>query len=223
LSLTSPIFSALVLATFAGGSGPIPKEGELNPHVLRVFDSYPKDGSHGYWWPKGSAWEGTTRDLVYLGKKIASGDSEKRSYCSGITFEVFFRAYEEWCAEKKEPFRIGRLNAATIGDFRRAWYGSDGDRRCIYHALVDFELGTAVEKREEAKPGDFVQFWRHNGSGHSVIFLEWKRKGREIVGLRYGSTQGATNGIGVHTENFGDRGRAIDPAQVYLVRVGRKY
>src|SRR5262249_6260635 len=67
---------------------PVPVPGELNPAILRVFESYPQDGSHGYWWPKGSAWEGTTRDLFYLGRKIATGDPQKRSYCCGFTFEV---------------------------------------------------------------------------------------------------------------------------------------
>jgi hypothetical protein len=215
------LLETFLAVLLGGGDGPIPKLGELNSHILRAFESYPRDGSHGYWWPRGSSWEGTTRDLVYLGEKVATGDPRKRSYCSGFTFEVFFRAYESWCEEEKVPFRIGKLNAATIGDFRRAWYGSDGDRRTLAHALVDFELGTLVEKWEEAKPGDFVQLWRHDGSGHSAIFLEWKKNGSEIAGIRYGSSQKSTGGIGVAAEDFGDSGRAVDRNQVYLVRVGR--
>jgi hypothetical protein len=207
---------------------PLPAPGELNPLVVRVFESYPRDGSHGYWWPKGSPWEGTTRDLLYLGRKIATGDPQKRSYCCGFTFEVFFRAWEEWCGEKKVPFRIGDLNAETIGDFRRAWYGSDGDRRTLFHALVDARLGVPVEKWEEARPGDFVQFWRKNGTGHSAILLDWERRGREIVGIRFGSSQGSTKGIGVKSEFLREEAerraegeKGIDPAQIHIARAGR--
>ncbi len=225
---------AIPFAVLAAGArqdtrpAPIPEPAGLNPYVLRVFESYPRDGSHGYWWPKGSAWEGTTRDLVYLGTKIASGDPEKRSYCCGLTFEVLFRAWEEWCREEGRPFRIGDLTSETIVGFRRAWYGSDGDRRTVLHALVDYGLGSRVEDLEQAKPGDFVQFWRGNGTGHSAIFLAWERRGREIVGIRYGSSQGSTKGIGVKTEYLGEeaarrgeKGKGIDPAQLYLARVGR--
>src|SRR5262249_21005963 len=113
---------------------PLPAPGELNPYVVRLFESYPRDGSFGYFWPKGSAWEVTTRDLFYLGRKVATGDPQKRSYCCGFTFEVFFRAWEEWCEERKVPFRLGALDAERVVEFRRAWYGSDGDRRTVLHA-----------------------------------------------------------------------------------------
>src|SRR5687768_5150867 len=111
VSLSAVIFSFLI-ATAIGGEPPsaVPKVGELNSVVLQVAESYPKDGTHKYFWPKGSGWAGTTRDLFYLGKKVADGDPEKRAYCCGLTFEVLFRAWEVWAAKKKKiDFRIGGL------------------------------------------------------------------------------------------------------------------
>jgi hypothetical protein len=49
-----------------------------------------------------------------------------------------------------------------------------------------------------------VQLWRWSGSGHSVIFVNWVRdENQQITGMRYWSSQRATNGIGYRTEYFG--------------------
>ena len=77
-----------------------------------------------------------------------------------------------------------------------------------------------VDVRVKTGPGDFVQLWRHDGSGHSVIFLDWVRDGEALVGLRYWSTQTTTNGIGEAVERFGTEGRAIDRAAFHLCRPG---
>jgi hypothetical protein len=198
------------------------QEEPLNDLVVQVLKSYPTDGSHGYYWPRGSDWEGTTQDLVYQGTKVCTGDAKKRSYCCGLTFEVFFKAYEKWCAAKKKEFRIGDLDADGLTEFRLQWYGAsrknpDRKKLCL-EAVVTAKLGRAIEKLEDARPGDFVQLWRRDGSGHSVIFVEWVRSGGRITGLQYWSTQGATKGIGYHTEKFGEK-KGIDPDHLYIVRV----
>lgn len=194
----------------------------LNETVLEVMKKYPTDGSYGYYWPRGSDWEGTTQDLVYGGTKICTGDAKKRSYCCGLTFEVFFKAYETWCAAKKKEFRIGDLDADGLTEFRLQWYGAskkNPDRRklCL-EAVVSAKLGRAVEKFEDARAGDFVQLWRHDGSGHSVIFVDWVRSGAKITGLKYWSTQGSTKGIGVNTESFGEK-KGLDRERLHIVRV----
>lgn len=50
-----------------------------------------------------------------------------------------------------------------------------------------FHIGTHISNLYEAIPGDFVQFWRTNKSGYSVIFLEWEKNANEIVGIKYWS------------------------------------
>ncbi len=205
----------------------VPGEGALNADVLAVLATYPADGSHGYYWPKSGDWAGTTRDLDYGGTRVASGDAEGRAYCCGLTFEVFFRAWERWCAREKRPLRIGALDGAGVIQLRKLWYGSDEEvgeenvRRTMQHALVSTGLGVAVEPKD-ARPGDFVQLWRSSGSGHSVIFRGWRKDARgRITALRYWSTQKSTDGIGENEEKLTTAGGKVLLGQTYIVRVGR--
>ncbi len=220
-----PVAVALCAALAAASEKPVvPPAGEFHEALLAVIATYPTDGTHAYWWPKDSAWAGTTRDLVYQGQVVAEGDPQGRCYCCGLTFEVFFRAWEKWCTDRKRTFRIGDLTAEALLAMRGLWYGSgaDGDRTLIRHALVTHRLGFAVDSLADARPGDFVQFWRKSGSGHSVVFQAWVRGADGgIRGIRYWSCQKATQGIGVREEEFGGE-QGVDPAQVYVARVGLK-
>lgn len=205
---------------FAKDPAPLPTADEFHACVLAIVKGYPTDGTNGYYWPKGSDWAGTTRDLMYEGRKVADGDPQGRCYCCGLTFEVLFRAWEKWCADHKAPFRIGDLSADDLLKFRGLWFGNDGNRKMIPHALEEFKIGHAVERLEDALPGDFVQLWRKSGSGHSVVFLGWtKDPAGKISGIRYWSSQKATNGIGEREEAFGGEA-GVDPEQVYVARVG---
>lgn len=216
------VLTAVVLGctALAKDPAPLPPADDFHACVLAIVRTYPTDGTHDYYWPKGSDWAGTTRDLTYDGRKVADGDSQQRCYCCGLTFEVLFRAWERWCVDGKRPFRIGDLSADDLLRFRSLWYGNDGNRRMIPHALEEFKLGRSVERLEDAQPGDFVQLWRKSGSGHSVVFLGWKRDADgKIAGIRYWSSQKATHGIGEREEAFGGE-TGVDPEQVYVARVG---
>lgn len=227
---------------------------ELREYVLAVLDSYPRDGSHAYWWPRGSeapkGWIGNSKDLHYGGALLYPGDARKRGYCCGLTFEVFFEAWRRATEARGEKFRIAGLDANGVHALRRAWFGAKIGDPCIRDALVERGLGFEIEDRRRARPGDFVQLWRTNGSGHSVIFLRWiwglratssERPPRPaIVGLEYWSTQKSTRGIGVRREYFvapGDpRGtrvptkprkekpseRRVCPDSTYIVRAGSR-
>ncbi len=201
----------------------VPSEADFSKLVLSVVKSYPTDGTHKYYWPKGDSWPGTTCDLEYQGAKACEADPEKRCYCCGLTFEVFVKAWKAWCEAKKLPFAMPGVDGEGIVDFRADWFGSTGDKRTtLQHAVVCRGLGRAITRIEEARPGDFVQFWRNNGTGHSVVFLEWKKGGDgKLKALKYWSAQKSTDGIGEREERLsGDDG--IDPAQVHIVRVGCK-
>lgn len=223
---------AVALGSAVGEATPgdaplVPKPGGLNAHVLAVIKTYPTDGSHGYWWPKGSSWAGTTRDLAYQGATIAHGDGQGRCYCCGLTFEVFFRAWERWCESKRQPFRIGDLDVSGVKRLRRLWYGSDSSvgeenvRRTLQHALVSLGLGEVVP-HDRARRGDFVQLWRSSGSGHSVVFLRWLRNSRrQIVGIRYWSSQPSTDGIGTREESLEGHGGGVLLDQTWVARPGR--
>lgn len=185
---------------------------DLNIEVLKVMRQYPIDGSYTYWWPKDSSWEGTTQDIVYRGQKICTGDPQKRSYCCGLIFEVYMKACERILLARD-------FSADDAHELRLRFFGDSkltrDTRRLVQHALVSRGLGTAVAQ-EDARQGDFVQFWRHSGSGHQAIFIEWMRKKGAIVGLRYWSTQKSTNGIGVNVERIDNEGIKRD--EIYIVR-----
>lgn len=220
----------LVILLFLGSSAasvgrttarePIPPAGEFRKHLLAVIASYPTNGSMGYWWPRGKGvrWGGTTRDLVYGKRLVARGDRKRRSYCSGLTFEVFYRAWKRWCASRDIPFSIAGMSYVQVKDLQRRWYGANGDKRCSQGAIVSKQIGALVPHARLRK-GDFVQLWRRNRSGHSVVFIAWVRDGKgRRTGIRYWSTQPGTKGIGYRVEHFrGPRG----VTQVLGARVGR--
>jgi hypothetical protein len=201
----------------------LPSEDELSKHVLEVARSYPTDGTHRYFWPKGSTWTGTTRDLFYEKERVCDGDAEKRCYCCGLTFEVFFRAWEAAAKKAGKDFRIGDLDAAGVHKLRRDWFGIDeNDRKTCQRALTERGLGHAVPL-DRARAGDFVQLWRADKSGHSVVLLAVERdKDGAPSALRYWSTQKSTNGIGERVEKIGHTGHAVLVDEVFAVRAGRK-
>ena len=200
----------------------LPEAKAFHEHVAQVIDGYPTDGTHGYHWPRKGTWLGFTRTLRYGGEVLGKGDAKARCHCSGLTFEVFFRAWERWCAAEKRPFRILDLDLEGVRALVRDWFGVTGDRATLHTAITRRDLGWRIEDREKAQPGDFVQLWRHSGSGHAAIVRGWVRKDGKIVGIRYWSTQSSTRGIGEREERFGKEGASVKPDELYLVRVGRK-
>lgn len=216
----------------------VPSPDALTPYILAVLESYPSDGSHAYWWPKGSeapkGWVGNARDLHYDGELVYKGDAKGRCYCCGLTFEVFFEASRLLAAHEGRDFRIGDLDRKGVEALRRRWFGSKAGDACARAALVDSGLGFAVDF-DAARPGDFLQFWRANGSGHSAIFLRWvygfevdAKSGKQRAvrrGFEYWSTQKSTKGIGVRREFFAasdsDKGAGVLRSATYLARAGR--
>lgn len=187
---------------------------ELNPYVLSVLQRYPVDGSHAYYWPREGSWEGTTQDLVYAGTRLTQGDPLRRSFCCGLTFEVYVRALLEAAGGPVEG-----LSAADLHELRLRFFGDSaaGERRRLCQfGFESLRLGAAVAELSQARAGDFIQFWRDSGSGHSAIFINWEWKGDEIVGLTYWSSQSSTRGIGYHSERIGPGG--IRPDELYLAR-----
>ena len=82
--------------------------------------------------------------------------------------------------------------------------------------LESLGLGQSITDLEDARAGDFVQLWRHDGGGHSAVFINWVRRKGEIVGLTYWSPQSATRGIGYHTEWIGPEG--VKREEIYVGR-----
>src|SRR4051812_36132606 len=183
-------------------------EGATPGDVVKIARSFPDGG--GYEW-KGS---GVPEDIRFDGTMILP--KGKATYCSGFTFAVAMKSAGE----------RGLLSGKSVDDiraFQKQWYGStkeSAETQCAY-ALEKLGIGRAV-KQDDAQAGDFLQLWRTNKSGHSVVFLEWIREDGQPIGIKYRSTQKSTNGIGDRTEYFADvpgHEGSVDPQRLYFGRL----
>ena len=217
-SLSGLILIVMFGAT-AGTDVPLPDSADFAHHVLQTIATYPTDGTHAYYWPKHGSWQGVTRDIAYEGRVVAQGDPQGRCHCSGLTWEVFMRALDAYNREHT-PKVLNAWTNEEVQRFRFLWFGSDGNKQCIHNAVLTFAIGFAIKDKNDAAPGDFVQFWRGTGSGHSVVFDRWVRDPEgNITALRYWSTQKKTNGIAYNTETVGGK-KGIDLNKTYIVRIG---
>lgn len=198
---------------------------EFNKIVLEVIKKYPTDGTHQYWCPKRGegSYSGSTRDLYLCGKRVMTGEPQKRTYCCGLTLEVFLVSYEKWL-EKHGGENASLISPDNWQRFQRLWFVENTNGPGPSASLEEFHLGHTIEP-DMALPGDFVQLWRtpKEGkkvpTGHSVIFLNWVRdKADKIEGMHYWSTQEGTNGISERTEYFGLNG-GIAVENTYFARV----
>ncbi len=197
-----------------------PDASDFNAIVVGYLETYATDGSNGYYWPSGSDWSGTTRDIWYQEVLVAEGDRDGRCFCVGLTWEVYMRAWEE---VDRSTGGDGSINGVSVDDlyvFRTDWFVRELDGAGPSEAFEHYGVGEELTDVSKFLPGDFVQFWRHSGSGHNVIFVDWLVEGGDIVGLEYWSTQSSTDGVGYNSERFGSSGSSIDRN---LVFAGRGY
>ncbi len=182
---------------------------ELNGDIVELAGAY--EGG-GYRW-KGS---GTPRRLVFQNHTILE-KSPVGTYCSGYTFTVAFEVLEKYQL-------LDGLTHDEVKQLQMMWYGAteqSAETQCQY-ALEQLQLGTSIPF-EDAGSGDFVQFWRNDGSGHSAIFREWivDDAGRHL-GLNYRSSQKITNGIGNREEYWGENQKQINIDRIYFARIQSK-
>jgi hypothetical protein len=184
---------------------------EPGKDVLAAARAIPDGGS--YVWTNGS---GVPRDIRYEGELILKAQ-EKGTYCSGFTFCVAMQAAEERGLLKGK-------SADAVRQFQKQWYGSTkeaAERQCAL-AVEQLGIGREVKSLADAQPGDFMQIWRTNKSGHSVLFLDWVREGDQIVGIKYRSSQKSTDGVGDRVEYFDDapgHDGKVDRRRTYVARL----
>lgn len=198
-----------------------PGESTVNDIILSKLTDYPTDGSYSYWWPDDSyGWGGNPSDLFYDDELFAQGDDLHRSYCVGITFEVFMRTFYELDSIYGLDGDLNGVSFDELDEFRKDWYVRDLYGTGIVEAMDNYGIGGRVTDWDEVRPGDIIQFWRHSGSGHNAIFIGWERDGAgTITGFTYWSTQGSTDGIGYNDEYFGTSGSRVDPNYFFVGRV----
>lgn len=200
--------------------GTAPQSSDYNAVVLDILAGYPTDGTHDYYWPDdGDGWYGTTRDVRYRGQLVAEGDPEGRCYCVGLTWEVMMRAFDEVDASTGGDGTLNGLSVGELSEFRVDWFVRELYGDGVVTALENYGVGEQVTSWDDVQAGDFVQFWRNSGSGHSVIFVDWETdSGGDIDGFRYWSTQSGTDGIGYNSEYFGTSGSSVDASTFFVAR-----
>ena len=178
--------------------------------VVTAARAYRAGGGFNVQW-KGS---GTPRPIDFNGERLlAKGDG---TYCCGYTFTVAMDVAKNRNLLKDKTF-------AQIRRFQKDWYGVSKESKetlCV-HAVKVLGIGIAVDHRS-AKAGDMAQFWRKDGSGHSVMFLSWIERSGKRIGLRYRSSQTGTDGIGDRTEYFSDsteEANGVDRKRTYFCRL----
>jgi len=196
-----------------------PADSEFPELMVDILETYPTDGSYDYWWPDDVDWGGNPSDIYYLDRLFASGDPRNRSYCVGMTFEVFMRAFDVVDDETAGDGTINGVPFAELYELRTDWYVRELYGRGIVDAMENYGFGAEVSDWDQLRPGDILQFWRHSGSGHNAIFIDWEYNSRDdIVGFTYWSTQGSTDGIGYNDEYFGSSGSSVDPTFFFAGR-----
>ena len=204
-----------VTITVIEGTDPIASD--FNEVAMELLETYPTDGTHDYLWD--GSYVGTTRDIWYLDTLVAEANLQQSCYCVGITWELYMRAFERIDSTMGGDGTINAMDVADLYDFRTDWYVRDLWGAGAADALDLWGVGEEITDLQDLQPGDFVQFWRNSGSGHSVIFIDWETDGEgDITGIYYWSCQGSTDGVGYLSEYFGSGGSTIDPAYFFAGR-----
>lgn len=192
----------------------LPQLPEPNKSIVQLMLEYPTDGKHTYWWPRAgeSSYDGGTTDVILNGKTVMKGEPEARTFCCGLTLEVFYR----YAATKPE---VAQKLAENSGKFKADWFCREMNSPGPLDAMQAAGIGQKIVDLEQALPGDFVQLWRNGKSGHSVVFVNWiKDASGKRVGLQYWSTQTSTDGIGFASESFGPANNQINADHFTVTR-----
>lgn len=207
----SPLLISFVITLFTASLHA--EDRSPNDVVLTTVRQIPDGG--GYNWTGGNT--GVAEEINFKGTKILS-KGNGGTYCCGVTFTVVMKS-------ANELNMLDSLSPADVKLLQKRFYGVPKDaqeRQCVM-ALEESGLGAEVSP-DDAKAGDFMQFYREKG-GHSVIFLKWVEENGQRVGFTYRSSQQSTNGVGDKTEFFSDaagKEGKVNRQRIYFGRLGLK-
>jgi hypothetical protein len=169
---------------------------EANADILRVARAIPDGGG---FCPLSDS--GVAEQIDFNGQRILRQSKTATFYCSGFTFAVAMQV-------ARDRRHLDGKSLSEVRLFQRQWYGSKDSApqtKQLVTALQTLQIGWEIPPLQ-AKPGDFIVFWRDDRTGHSAVFLSWVYERDVIVGFRYRSAQPATHGVGDRTEYFTSSG-----------------
>ncbi|QQE10609.1 hypothetical protein JD969_14010 [Planctomycetota bacterium] len=217
---------SLVQSSFAAPKKKESKE-DFGPYGQYVLDlAYAYEGGT-YVWKSGS---GVPFDMIHKGETILK-KQPVGTYCCGFTVAIAFQVGSDFGV-------FDEFTPKQVKTWQQEWYGNtpikakkkEMAERQGAVALETLKIGREVKNKKDVRAGDFCNYWRKtvkgSSGGHSVIFLEWVKERGKIVGMKYRSSQGSTNGIGDNVEYFygvkkdskGKLKRGIDRDRLYFYR-----
>jgi hypothetical protein len=181
---TSLIFLFSVLTFFSFS------QSDYNAEILEIANSYKNGG--GYKW----SGTGCPESVFHKGQLVIAKSTTNTTYCCGFTFVVAMKLLQKHNL-------LDDKTLIQVKKFQQEWYGAtpESAEKQPVIALTRMGLGKEISL-QEAKAGDFIQFWRGK-TGHSAVFKGWiLNDKKDTIGIQYRSTQKATDGIGDNKEYF---------------------
>lgn len=203
------------MSTTPAGSGSFMGQRQyLNEELIAYSKSFPNAASVMVL-PQAqmSSSYGITETIDYEGRPAFKSKSPSYAYCSGLMFQAFMHCRRD---ANPSPDYLG-IGRANVFEFRRMFYGTDGNQKTLVNAITHYGLGEEIPSIRDARPGDLVQFWRNNGTGHSVLYTGCTiTTDGKPYSLKYWSMQRA--GLKESEELIGSERGEIDPNRIYIVR-----
>lgn len=206
----------------------------MNSYVLDIIRNY-KIGGYPYLLNNDySNYNGVTENLYYKGEILlkAEPSGNKASHCSGITFEVFFKAMQKRNADLGLDIDdFNGLSKSELYDMALTWYAAKGSKskHNMATAVENYGMGYRITDMEKLSSGDFIDFSRTNNTGHTAVFINWIRdNNHRIIGFKYWSSQESTKGINYNEEYFnildsnGKRYGSVMIDNLYMARIAPK-
>jgi hypothetical protein len=115
---------------------------------------------------------------------------------------------------------VNGISVAEMDEFRIDWFVRYIWGAGPVDAVTNYGIGEWITELDEIEPGDFVQFWRNDASGHNVVFLTgFQDASGDMEGFRYWSTQSTTDGIGENIEYIGRGAHDVKAGTIYAARL----
>ena len=132
------------------------------------------------------------------------------SMCTTASYTVFLMALEELKSQNKLPAHI---NLEELKSTRSEGWNYFNNMARPDLAMFELGIGSgrtlnpsdieSCSTKDWPRGGDFVQLWRENGSGHSVVFSDYlKNDEGKVVGLCYWSSNLETRGLDHRCESI---------------------